>query len=43
MGDTPRSIIPMNPTVVLVHGAMHTPWIVGPSRERARRRWISCR
>ncbi|MEU1317177.1 alpha/beta hydrolase [Streptomyces tibetensis] len=24
----------MNPTVVLVHGAMHTPWIVDPLRER---------
>ncbi|MFF4629186.1 alpha/beta hydrolase [Streptomyces griseorubiginosus] len=24
----------MNPTVVLVHGAMHTPWIFDPLRER---------
>lgn len=24
----------MRPTVVLVHGAMHTPWIFGPLRER---------
>ncbi|MEU1105027.1 alpha/beta hydrolase [Streptomyces tibetensis] len=30
----------MNPTVVLVHGAMHTPWIFDPLRERLTARGI---
>ncbi|MEU5595005.1 alpha/beta hydrolase [Streptomyces sp. NPDC020298] len=33
----------MNPTVVLVHGAMHTPWIFGPLRERLAARGIESR
>ncbi|MFJ4536791.1 alpha/beta fold hydrolase [Streptomyces tibetensis] len=31
----------MNPTVVLVHGAMHTPWIFDPLRERLTARGIA--
>ncbi|MGW3098832.1 alpha/beta fold hydrolase [Streptomyces sp. NPDC001102] len=31
----------MNPTVVLVHGAMHTPWIFEPLRERLSARGIA--
>ncbi|MFC9685524.1 esterase/lipase family protein, partial [Streptomyces sp. NPDC056948] len=31
----------MNPTVVLVHGAMHTPWIFDPLRERLDARGIA--
>ncbi|KFF98683.1 hypothetical protein IQ62_23205 [Streptomyces scabiei] len=31
----------MNPTVVLVHGAMHTPWIFAPLRERLTVRGIA--
>ncbi|MFC9132049.1 alpha/beta fold hydrolase [Streptomyces sp. NPDC057099] len=31
----------MNPTVVLVHGAMHTPWIFAPLRERLGARGIA--
>ncbi|MEU9393257.1 alpha/beta hydrolase [Streptomyces sp. NPDC048324] len=31
----------MNPTVVLVHGAMHTPWIFEPLRERLSARGIT--
>lgn len=33
----------MNPTVVLVHGAMHTPWIFDPLRERLTARGIASR
>ncbi|WEH12469.1 alpha/beta hydrolase [Streptomyces sp. VNUA24] len=33
----------MNPTVVLVHGAMHTPWIFDPLRERLAARGIASR
>ncbi|SEC32968.1 Pimeloyl-ACP methyl ester carboxylesterase [Streptomyces sp. 3213] len=33
----------MNPTVVLVHGAMHTPWIFEPLRERLTARGIASR
>ncbi|MFF4490490.1 alpha/beta fold hydrolase [Streptomyces sp. NPDC001544] len=33
----------MNPTVVLVHGAMHTPWIFEPLRERLTARGIESR
>ncbi|MFJ9736933.1 alpha/beta hydrolase [Streptomyces sp. NPDC101166] len=33
----------MNPTVVLVHGAMHTPWIFDPLRERLTARGIVSR
>ncbi|MEU0676957.1 alpha/beta hydrolase [Streptomyces sp. NPDC006172] len=33
----------MNPTVVLVHGAMHTPWIFDPLRERLTSRGIASR
>ncbi|MEU0176534.1 alpha/beta hydrolase [Streptomyces massasporeus] len=33
----------MNPTVVLVHGAMHTPWIFEPLRERLSARGIASR
>ncbi|WP_328930840.1 MULTISPECIES: alpha/beta hydrolase [unclassified Streptomyces] len=33
----------MNPTVVLVHGAMHTPWIFEPLRERLSTRGIASR
>lgn len=33
----------MNPTVVLVHGAMHTPWIFNPLRERLVARGIASR
>ncbi|WP_371663066.1 alpha/beta fold hydrolase [Streptomyces sp. NBC_00280] len=33
----------MNATVVLVHGAMHTPWIFGPLRERLSARGIPSR
>ncbi|MER5375807.1 alpha/beta hydrolase [Streptomyces sp. NPDC002553] len=33
----------MNPTVVLVHGAMHTPWIFDPLRERLTARGIPSR
>ncbi|MBV1939140.1 alpha/beta hydrolase [Streptomyces sp. BV286] len=33
----------MNPTVVLVHGAMHTPWIFNPLRGRLTARGIASR
>ncbi|MFD5539716.1 alpha/beta fold hydrolase [Streptomyces sp. NPDC127079] len=33
----------MNPTVVLVHGAMHTPWIFEPLRERLTARGVASR
>lgn len=33
----------MNPTVVLIHGAMHTPWIFSPLRERLTARNIASR
>ncbi|MFM9589344.1 alpha/beta fold hydrolase [Streptomyces scabiei] len=33
----------MNPTVVLVHGAMHTPWIFDPLRERLAARGVASR
>jgi pimeloyl-ACP methyl ester carboxylesterase len=33
----------MNPTVMLVHGAMHTPWIFDPLRERLTARGIASR
>jgi len=33
----------MNPIVVLVHGAMHTPWIFGPLRQRLTARGVASR